>query len=135
VGTLLPVNEKQHALAAEIRAEMAARSPRLTAREMQRRTGIKHASWRNWFVTAKNPVPYDELEAVCDALGVPLSELLRRAEVRRAGMSTTDRLEAMLSPEALAVVREEQARLDRERAGEGDAEDPPANTSERRRSA
>jgi DNA-binding Xre family transcriptional regulator len=129
------MNELQYALAAEIRAEMASRSPRLTATEMMRRTGIKHASWRNWFVTAKTAVPLPELDAVCDALGIAPSEMMRRAEVRRASMSTTDRLEAMLSPEALAMVREEQARLDHERAGEGDAEDPPSASQGRRRSA
>jgi hypothetical protein len=76
------MDAKQGALAAEIRAEMAARTPRLTAVEMQRRTGIKHASWTNWFVTASRPVPYWALEAVSVELGVPLSTLLERAATR-----------------------------------------------------
>lgn len=81
VGKLLPVYSLQDALAAEIRAEMAAQ--RLSAVEMQRRAGIKHASWRNWFVTATRPVPFPEVEKVCDVLGVAPEEMVRRARVRR----------------------------------------------------
>lgn len=83
VGKLLPVNALQSALAAEIRAEMAAQ--RISATDMQQRTGIKHASWRNWFVTAVRPAPVPEVDKVCAVLGVRASELLRRAEARIDG--------------------------------------------------
>ena len=112
------MNDKQHALAAEIRAEMAAQ--RITATEMQQRTGIKHASWRNWLVTAVRPVPYPELEAVCDVLGVNLSEMLRRAEVRAVARSPLDagtaQLEAMLTDRTRRDVDEAR----RKEGGSGD---------------
>ena len=106
------MNNKQEALAAEIRAEMAAQ--RIKATDMQARTGIKHASWRNWFVTAARPVPYPELEKVCAVLGVPLSELLRRAESRTIQQGAGPRVDVdkilSESPE-LAAVREEGRRV------------------------
>ena len=121
------MNDKQSALAAEIRAEMAAR--RITATEMQAHTGIKHASWRNWFVTCIRPVPYPVLEAVSDALGIPLSELLHRAEVRAATTDSVATLEGMLSPSGRAAV-------ERGRAAVRGRKDPQVSTWERsRRSA
>jgi hypothetical protein len=135
VGKLSPVNEKQYALAAEIRAEMAAQ--RITATEMQRRTGIKHASWRNYFVTASRPAPFPEIDAVCAELGVPTSEMIRRGEARlgQSAPSTVDpRLAGMMSPETRALVEEQIARSRAERGGEV-PEDPPEATTKGRRSA
>lgn len=110
MGRLLRVNQKQHALGVEILAEMKAQ--KVSAVEMRRRTGINAASWTNWFVTASNPVKWDVVEQVCDELGVPVSEMARRAEVRVGYVKqppTAEVVEAALSgmsPEAQAAVRD-----------------------------
>lgn len=114
------MNEKQHALAAEIRAEMAAQQ--IKAVEMQQRTGIKHASWRNWFVTAVRPVPYPELEAVCDVLGVKLSEMLRRAEARAAHARPAGSVETGMTPRERAQLDKARERFEREDDGGGSAD-------------
>jgi len=121
------MNDKQHALAAEIRAEMAAR--RITATDMQATTGIKHASWRNWFVTCTRPVPYPALESVADVLEIHLSELLRRAEARAQRMPPPDELEDGLSASSRRA-------LAKGRASVRDVADPPRRAKGRmRRSA
>jgi hypothetical protein len=130
----------ESAFADEVLAELGAqRSQGLTAKEVQRRAGITNSTWGNYFVQRTTRIPLSAMLAVSDALGVLPEEMIRRARVRAEGRapSIEDRLAAMLSPEALAVVREEQARLDRERTDrEGKFEDPPNESSGRpRRSA
>lgn len=116
------MNKDQDALAAEIRAEMAAQ--RITATEMQRRTGIKHASWRNWMVTASRPVPYPQVVAVCDVLGLPVSEIVRRAEARAESAPPPEQI-----ADQLIATLPADAQRDIARAAEGlrpkPAEDDP----------
>ena len=120
VCNLIPVNEKQHALGVELRKEMLAQG--ISQVEMIDRAHLKPASFRNWFVTAKNPAPYPAIVAVCDVLGVEISEMSRRAEATTAavGSPSVDRAPAsslsehianQTSPAAQAAIAEGKARV------------------------
>jgi hypothetical protein len=127
------MNEKQRALAAEVRAEMGKQQVKAAA--IQRALHISSTAWGTYFVQCTRDVPLSVINGVAEHLGLTGGELMRRADEAIAAMPMEQRLAAMLSPAARAVVEEEQARLDRERAGEGDAEDPPNASQGRRRSA
>jgi hypothetical protein len=74
------MNDKQHALAAEIRAEAAAQQ--ITAKDMQTAIGVSSSAWSNYFVARTRDVPMSVVVAVAEVLGMTASELLRRAEAR-----------------------------------------------------
>lgn len=123
------MNNTQAALGDEIRSEMLRQ--RITAVEMQKRTGIAHASWRNWFVTAKNPAPYPAIVAVCDELGVTVSEMARRAEVAMASRPAPDPIEAELLEGMSPRAREAYLRNRRK----DEPVDPPEPATEGNRQA
>ena len=129
VGRLLPVDELQYALAAEIHGEMKAQ--RMTAIEIQRRTGIKQASWTNWFVTVKRPVAVSTVVLVAEALGLSTSELLRRAEVRVAQSPRVDPIEAELLEGMSPRAREAHLR----NRSKDEPADPPEPATEGNRQA
>lgn len=88
-------NSLETALADEVLAEVARQ--RVSAKEMQARTGIKPRTWENYLVNRSSRIPVSAIYAMADALGVAGSELMRRAEERAAGMEThEDRAEAAL---------------------------------------
>jgi len=74
------MDTKQHALAAEIRAESAAQQ--ISAKDMQKAVGVSSSAWSNYFVACTRDVPMGVVVAVAEALGMTGSELLRRAEAR-----------------------------------------------------
>jgi hypothetical protein len=102
---------EQQALAAEIRAEAAAQ--RITAKDMQRATGVSSSAWSNYFVACVRDVPIGVVIAVAEALGMTGSELLHRAEARAGQSPSTDpvdaELEAGLSPAARRAVERARA--------------------------
>lgn len=95
------------ALADEILAEVARQ--RLTATEMQRRTGIKSRSWQNWLRNRSRPLPLTAAETIAEVLGMPLSELVKRAEHRVEHLdeheAAAERALRRVSPEAAAEAR------------------------------
>ena len=88
---------------------------------MQRRTDTKPASWGNYFVSVKREVPFPVIDAVCRELGVPASEMIRRAEVARANV---DPIEAELLE---GLTEHGRKVVDRERGA--DSADPPKAAS------
>jgi hypothetical protein len=128
------MNEKQRALAAEVRAEMGRQ--KVTAAAIQRALDLSSSAWGTYFVQCTRDIPLSVINGVAEHLGMTGGELMGRADEAIARMPMEQRLAAMLSPAARAVVEEEQARLDRERAaGQGKNEDPPSASQGRRRSA
>lgn len=111
MGRLRSVSELQRALADEIRAEMSRQ--RITARDMQRRTDTKPASWGNYFVSVKREVPFPVVEAVCRELGVAPSVMIARAEASAARPvdheAMAERAIAGMSPAAAEQVRKAAA--------------------------
>jgi hypothetical protein len=109
------MNDKQHALAAEIRAEAAAQ--RITAKQLQKTVNVSSSAWANYFNTCTRDVPMGVVVSVAEALGMTGSELLQRAEARASLDSpsvsrATAELEAGLSRSgrrALEQARAEQA--------------------------
>lgn len=109
------MDTKQHALAAEIRAEAAAQ--RLTAKQLQRQVGVSSSAWSNYFVSCSRDVPIGVIMDVAHALGMQASELLRRAEAREAQPLDPPRIDVdkiLRDSPHLAAVREEGQRLMRE---------------------
>jgi len=118
------MNVEQRALAAEVRAEMGRQN--LKAAPIQRSLGISSTAWGTYFVQCSRDVPMSVVVGVAEYLGLPVSELLRRAEVTAESFeSGTSMLEEMLSPRGRAA-------LEKGRAAVRDAEDPPVPTSGRR---
>lgn len=69
----------QRAIAAEIRAEIGRQGLRRTA--VGNEAGIDPKAWTNYFVEPiKRDVHLKTVSAVCRVLGIPLSELVARAE-------------------------------------------------------
>jgi hypothetical protein len=126
------MNEKQRALAAEVRAEMGRQ--KVTAAAIQRALDLSSSAWGTYFVQCTRDVPLSVINGVAEYLGLTGGELMRRADEAIAAMPMEQRLAAMLTPKAREAVEQGRAEV-RRKAGEGDAEDPPANTSGRRRSA
>ena len=121
VCNLVPMHEKQHALGVEPRKEMLAQG--ISQVEMIDRAHLKPASFRNWFVTAKNPAPYPAIVAVCDVLGVEISEMSRRAEATTTavGSPSVDRtlsehIASQTSPAAQAAIAEGKQQVKRRSA-------------------
>jgi len=113
------MDTKQHALAAEIRAESAAQ--RISAKDMQKAIGVSSSAWSNYFVACTRDVPMGVVVAVAEALGMTGSELLRRAEGRAAHIDPVAReLEDGLSASGRRAL--EQAR--RELGVAGPVRDP-----------
>lgn len=113
---------KQHALAAEVRAEMAAQQ--VTTKDMQRAVGVSSSAWSNYFVACARDVPLSVVVEVARALRMPPSELLRRAEARAAADPGRDDVEEGMSADTRRVLREQ-----RERFGvPGDVADPSGRT-------
>ena len=108
--------DMESAFADEVLAEIAAQRG-LTAKEVQRRTGITQSTWGNYFVQRTTSIKLGAMLAVCDVLGVPAEEMIARARVRadrNAAAEPVDELEAGLSPsgrraleKGRAAVREE----------------------------
>lgn len=103
----------EHALAGEVLAEVARQQ--VTAREMQRRTGIKPRTWENYFVNRSTRIPLRVVWEIGDVLGVPGSELMRRAEARAGDLAAQHEADAerglsSIDPELAERVR----RVDRE---------------------
>jgi len=117
------MDTKQHALAAEIRAEVAAQ--RITAKDMQRAVGVSSSAWSNWFITCTRDVPMGVVVDVAATLGMTGSELLRRAESRAETMEPVDELEAGLSRSGRRAL--EAARAAHREAGGGGV-DPSGRT-------
>lgn len=111
---------EEWALLAEIRAEMGRRG--WNAARMASVSGIPVSNVRRYFMRAmRSPSPSDLFDAA-RALGVPLSELVERAEavsdarnprdvaLWRADQGDVDELEAGLSDADRAVVEQERAK-------------------------
>ena len=108
------MDTKQHALAAEIRAEMAAQ--RISTKVMYQAVGVSSSAWNNYFVKCTRDVPIAVVIAVAGRLGMPASELLRRAEDRAAHLAQgngprVDVDKILRDAPHLAKVREEGQRL------------------------
>jgi hypothetical protein len=117
------MNEKQRALAAEVRAEMGRQ--KVTAAAIQRALDLSSSAWGTYFVQCTRDIPLSVINGVAEHLGMTGGELMGRADEAIARMPMEQRLAAMLSPAARAHV-EELARIERERAArEGKTEDPP----------
>lgn len=104
MGKVPRMDTKQHALAAEIRAEAAAQ--RLTAKQLQRQVGVSSSAWSNYFVSCSRDVPIGVVIDVAHALGMQASELLRRAEGREGVDPIEAELIAGMSPRNQRVVAE-----------------------------
>ena len=76
--------ELQQALAAEVRAQVAAR--RWTRLEAQRAFGIASSTYNRYFINGDRDVPFTLFCDVATALGYAPSELARRVESRAADM-------------------------------------------------
>lgn len=100
-------NTLEAALADEILAEVARQ--RYSATQMQAMTGIKSRSWQNYVVNRSRPIPIKAVTAIARALGLPASELMRRAERRVGELSShsvaAERALAQLPPELAEKVR------------------------------
>lgn len=111
----------ERALADEVLAEVARQ--RITATEMQRRTGIKSRTWANYFVNQSSRIPITAVNAVAETLGLRGSELMARAEQRAAQAGTHDaqaeRALSQMTPEGQALAR----RLAREIRDQPEEED------------
>lgn len=98
------------------------KAQRYTATEMQARTGIKSRSWQNYFRQRARPIPIKAVYAIADVLGMPGSELMRRAEERAAlpesAADLTERAISQTSPEAQEALRKIRADMGH---GDGDA--------------
>jgi len=121
----------ESAFADEVLAEIAAQRG-LTAKEVQRRTGITQSTWGNYFVQRTTSVKLGAMLAVCEVLGVPAEEMIARARVRadrNAAAEPVDELEAGLSASGRRA-------LEKGRAAVRDSGHPRGRTGERpRRSA
>ena len=60
----------------------AVKDERYTAGAMKERAGITPRTWSNYFTSHTSPVPIGAVWAIGDVLGIPGSELMRRAEER-----------------------------------------------------
>lgn len=119
----------QHALGAEVRALVAAATPRLTAKAVYTAAGISSSAYSNYFVQCTRDVPVAVVADVARVLGIPASELLRRAEERAA--EAVDPSEAeLLEGMAPHVRRELEGYRRNAKADPGSAE----RTSRKRRS-
>ena len=109
-------NTLEAALADEILAEVARQ--RYTASQMQAMTGIKSRSWQNYVVNRSRPIPIKAVTSIARALGLPASELMRRAERVVGELSShnvaAERALSQLPPEVAERVRA----VDREMRGE-----------------
>ena len=128
-------HDMEDAFADEVLAELAAQRARgLTAKEVQRRTGITNSTWGNYFVQRTTRIPFSAMLAVSDVLGVLPEDMIGRARVRAArnaeafGSPSVDRttaeLEAGLSRSgrrALDAARAAKA-AELAEAGEGDVD-------------
>lgn len=56
----------------------------LSHKEIQARAGINDKSFRRWFVEGARHIPLSAILATAEALGVPASELMARAEAEVA---------------------------------------------------
>ena len=68
------------AIGAEIRVEVVRQG--LTYGEVFRSVGISSSSWAHYFTACDRDVPLSVLHAICDRLGVRLSDLVAEAERR-----------------------------------------------------
>jgi hypothetical protein len=128
------MDSKQRALAAEVRAEMGRQQ--IAASTIQKALGVSSTAWHTYFVKCTRDVPMHVVFGVATYLGVPASELMRRAEASLTGPSPAldPRLAGMMSPETRAHMEEQVARSRAERGGEV-SQDPPGDTTKGRRSA
>jgi hypothetical protein len=86
----------EDALGREILAEVSAQGR--THKEIQTVTGIKSRTWGEYFVQKRSAIPFPAIERVCDALGVEVEVMLRRARARVDQMeSHAARADAALS--------------------------------------
>jgi len=109
----------ERALGLEIQNE--ARRQGLTHKAIQQIAGINDKSFRRYFVTGERHIPANEAQRVADALGVPLSTLMARAERAEAARA----VEGMdLSPRERAEL---QAAIDH-RLSEPHTEHPTRNS-------
>ena len=115
----------EHALADEILAEVARQ--RRTSKSVQDESGVRARAWSNYLTTRNRHLPMPAVVAICDALGVKPSEMLRRAEDRVAQLNAqhgagprvdVDKILAE-SPE-LAAVRAEGQRVTARRTTSSD---------------
>lgn len=66
------------AVTAEIRAEMARQSPQITGIGLAGQIGVSQ-NYLAKRLRDEAPLNLDDIAAICDALGVPFSELMHRA--------------------------------------------------------
>lgn len=121
------MNEKQQALAAEVRAEMGRQN--IKAAPIQRALNISSTAWGTYFVQCTRDVPISVVVAVAEFLGLTASELLRRAEATAATYPPADELEDGLSSSSRRALKKGRETI-------RDVADPPKRTRGRtRRSA
>lgn len=92
--------------------------------EIQRATGIKDRSFRRWFVAGDRRYVIEDVEKVAAFLGVPMSELLARAQEEVKMLPSADRVIAEIEARSRPLSEAERAQVKRSTlAGEEDAED------------
>jgi transcriptional regulator with XRE-family HTH domain len=81
-------NAITRAFADEVRAELARQD--LSQKAAAAAVGISTTAWQNYFKSRTRDIPMAVVQALADFLGVPASELLRRAEQRMAQLATAE---------------------------------------------
>lgn len=83
----------------------------MTAKALQAAAGINDKTYRRYFVAGERHIPIDQVEPVANALGVPLSTLVARAEAAVREIQATDAAKA--AGEIKGLTPAERADLER----------------------
>lgn len=118
-------NTWQAAFADEVRAELGRQNR--SARSAYTALGLSSSTWQGYFKRLDRAIPSSVMIAVANYLGLPLSELVRRAEDRERQLlagndgpapDLSEHITRQLSPEAQAQVRAARAGMsERSRRG------------------
>ena len=88
------------AVASEIRAEIARRG--LSRNDVALSAGINPRTWSRYFVKRDRDIPLSAIVAACSALGMPVTDLIDRAEAQLS--NDPDDLFAEMTPKHRARV-------------------------------
>ncbi|MFQ6170921.1 helix-turn-helix domain-containing protein [Oryzobacter sp. R7] len=81
-------NAITRAFADEVRAELARQD--ISQKAAAAAVGVSTTAWQNYFKSRTRDIPMAVVQALADFLGVPASELLRRAEHRMAQLAAAE---------------------------------------------